>query len=902
MTGRENRPPSLRSLHALRRRWIVAQRIARRSILRQPSRYSAAIAIFVIPIVVILAVVTVWSTNASRTALITDWLGSDPEVQAVALRIAESPLHQDEVGTVDAIDTRSQVEVEDVPALLDSWIPEGDRLLLVEKIDVVHLMKAGTAEETSVVNAFQTDSLSAPGLPEELEGIDLKTGSALISEDLAGELGLRVGDEIAVSTGSNGDASLLRTAEVRVQDVVEGSRVFIMGAGSLELATYEVGEGSTTSFYITGPEPVTWELIDDLNESGFLVMSRQVLSEMALKQGVEWNIGWEFFVLLIGGILILIELVLLVEPIFAVSQNRATRTAAIVFAIGGDHHDQGRLIMAVGWWVGLISSLSSMLLLGAFHLVYAYMIGVNPLLLPREPLVLALCMPMILGIAAAVPSARDLAGIDSVAVLRGSARTPSRLVRRTPVYPLALLSAVPAMLGAAATGSLLLLALGVALFEAGLIGSIPYAISKRWRRSDSASLSVRLALRDAIRNGSRTLPAMGSLMTTSFIAAALLITLTSANEAAWNSQAHLGPRGSVLVSDSDPSVSPREARQTQEAAAHAVDELRGVKQSVEVSGMPWGSTTAGPALIVEATSPSGGAPLSIAEGGRALGELDLAYLVDDGSFLKASGLVSGDEMVKAVATLKEGGAILPDASFVDARGGATLRALDMTASLVAESNRESEIPDPTIVSEQRIPASSWSELNIIVLSPEAADRLSLPAKPLGRLLILDRPVRALTASAFEAGIVKEVPGSSARVVRETTVSLLLPRLAALVSLLAAAGTIGLVVVLAANDMRPDFETLEAMGASRDLHQRVSAYQGIGIAFVCIPVAVLSGLFVGVLSVVAIAESGRFSTLIGLSPVIPVAEIVGLLVGAPLIAMLVARVASPKGAVKPSRIP
>ena len=278
----------------------------------------------------ILAVVTVWSTNASRTALITDWLGSDSEVQAVALRIAESPVHQDEAGTVDAIDTRTEVEAEGVPALLDSWIPEGDRLLLVEKIDVVHLMKTGTAEETSVVNAFQTDSLSAPGLPEGLDGIDLKAGSALISEDLAGELGLRVGDEISVSTGSNGGASVLRTAEVRVQDVVEGSRVFIMGAGSLELATYEVGEGSTTSFYIAGPEPVTWELIDDLNESGFLVMSRQVLSEMALKQGVEWNIGWEFFVLLIGGILILIELVLLVEPIFAVSQNRATRTAATI--------------------------------------------------------------------------------------------------------------------------------------------------------------------------------------------------------------------------------------------------------------------------------------------------------------------------------------------------------------------------------------------------------------------------------------------------------------------------------------------------------------------------------------------------------------------------------------------
>ena len=106
MRGRDRAP----SLRALRRRWIVAQRIARRSILRQPSRYSAAIAIFVIPIVAILAVVTVWSTNASRTALITDWLGSDSEVQAVALRIAESPVHQDEAGTVDAIDTRTEVE------------------------------------------------------------------------------------------------------------------------------------------------------------------------------------------------------------------------------------------------------------------------------------------------------------------------------------------------------------------------------------------------------------------------------------------------------------------------------------------------------------------------------------------------------------------------------------------------------------------------------------------------------------------------------------------------------------------------------------------------------------------------------------------------------------------------
>lgn len=61
-----------------------------------------------------------------------------------------------------------------------------------------------------------------------------------------------------------------------------------------------------------------------------------------------------------------------------------------------------------------------------------------------------------------------------------------------------------------------------------------------------------------------------------------------------------------------------------------------------------------------------------------------------------------------------------------------------------------------------------------------------------------------------------------------------------------------------------------------------------------PVSVLSGLFAGVIAVLTLARSGMFSGLVTLSPAIPWFELGVLLFGAPLLAMLVARIFSPRG--------
>ena len=142
-------------------------------------------------------------------------------------------------------------------------------------------------------------------------------------------------------------------------------------------------------------------------------------------------------------------------------------------------------------------------------------------------------------------------------------------MRRRMIYPIALLTGLPVLGVAAWYGSVLALVVGIALLEIGLIGSIPY-IFTRWRvPKRRASMSMRLALRDAVRNGHRTFPAMASILTTVFVACALLITLSSSNEAGWNSRPHVGKRGQIFVSTVDKTDSNTRSRALMKAATEA---------------------------------------------------------------------------------------------------------------------------------------------------------------------------------------------------------------------------------------------------------------------------------------------------------------------------------------------
>ena len=496
---------------------------------------------------------------------------------------------------------------------------------------------------------------------------------------------------------------------------------------------------------------------------------------------------------------------------------------------------------------------------------------------------------------ASVSPAHTSSHIDTSAVIGGRVWEPSRLVRRRMIYPIALLTGLPVLGVAAWYGSVLALVVGIALLEIGLIGSIPY-IFTRWRvPKRRASMSMRLALRDAVRNGHRTFPAMASILTTVFVACALLITLSSSNEAGWNSRPHVGKRGQIFVSTVDKTDSNTRSRALMKAATEAVKNQRTVTSSAELSGMAWNSGPGGPVTMVEAISPDGKSTFTMAADMGTMAELDVAYIVDDGTYLRQAGYLNENDMVRAVATLNSGGVLIPDRKYIDGAGQVKLRSLDMQAIADAKAAgfSDNELPDARVMGTQIFPASPLTRVNVMVLSPSAAASLGLKAVPLGQLLSVDKPVSTVDAPAFQATIARQVPGASAQVITPTMRSQILPYIAALIAVVAAAATVALVVALSASDMRPDLDTLDAIGAAPAMRRHVTTWQGVVLALNAIPTAVLSGLVVGVLAVITFARSASSPTLTTLWPVVPWRALLGVLIGMPLLCALVAIVLTPR---------
>ncbi len=570
------------------------------------------------------------------------------------------------------------------------------------------------------------------------------------------------------------------------------------------------------------------------------------------------------------------------------------RTAAMIVANGGDRSDGRRLTIAHGFVIGSYSVVFSVLLSAASMVGIGLWSGLGIGIVPWWPLALSALLPILLSLLASVSPAHTSSHIDTSAVIGGRVWEPSRLVRRRMIYPIALLAGLPLLGLAAWLGSILALVAGVALVEVGLIGSIPYVFT-RWRVPHGrASMSMRLALRDAVRNGHRTFPAMASILTTVFVACGLLITLSSSNEAGWNSRPHVGQRGQVFISTTDKTDSVKRSRELLNAAYEAVDGERTITSEAVLNGMVWNSGPGGPTRMVEAVSPFDGSTFTLAPDMGTMAELDLAYMVDDGTFLRQAGYLSGDDMVRAVATLNAGGVLVPDPAYIDGAGQVQLRSLDMSdiAEAKAAGASDDALPDAHVMTTRSFAASPLTRINVMVLSPTAASSLGLQSLPLGQLLSIDKPVGPMEASAFQATIARQVPGASAQVIVPTVRSLVLPYVAAIIAIVAAGATVALVVALSASDMRPDLDTLDAIGAAPAMRRRVTTWQGIVLALNAIPTAVLSGLVVGVLAVITFARSGIFPTLGTLWPVVPWGALAGMLIGMPLLCALVAIVLTP----------
>ena len=895
-------------LNTRMRRWGVVLRIASRDARQSLGRTLTAVFLISLPIIIAIGAITFWDVTTSQRYQASSWLGHRSDVQAVTLHRSSTAIEQDI--TADFLSkTASDEEVTVTQSTLTNWVPAGDQLIAVDTLYQLHLTTQDGTGYT-VDSGTQTATLDAPRVNAGGKSGALASNHAVISDDVARALKAEVGDTLTLSlTVAKDRTTQALTGSVVIDEIIPGTNRAIIGDGTLDINRLAVAGRTQTAWFVTGPTPVTWDHIRQINQSGFSVVSRQVLADppdaSALPaQFAQYEVAqnsraanpWQYLLLVAGILLILTEMILLISPLYTVAQRSVMRTAAMIVANGGDQSDGRRLTIAHGLVIGLHSGLVSVALSACGMVGIGIWSGLGIGIVPWWPLALSVLLPILLSLMASVSPAHTSSHINTSAVIGGRVWEPSRLVRRRMIYPMALLAGLPLLGIAAWRGWVLALVVGVGLLEAGLIGSIPY-IFTRWRAPNRrASMSMRLALRDAVRNGHRTFPAMASILTTVFVACGLLITLSSSNEAGWNSRPHAGQRGQVFLSAVDKTDSVTRTRNLLQSAQQVVDGERTVTSSATMNGMAWNSGPGGPETMVEAVNPVDKSTLTMRDDMGTMAEIDVAYIVDDGTYLREAGYLNEDDMVRAIATLNAGGVLVPDPKLINGAGQADLRSLDMSAIAAAKAAGASDddLPDALVQRTMTFPASPLTRINVMVLSPQASEALGLRAVPLGELLTVEKPVNPVDAPTFQTTIARQVPGASAQVIAPTMRSLVLPYVAALIAVVAAAATVALVVALSSSDMRPDLDTLDAIGAAPAMRRHVTTWQGVVLALNAIPTAVLSGLVVGVLAVITFANSGIFPTLTTtLRPIVPWGALLGMLIGMPILCALVAIILTPR---------
>lgn len=917
-------------------RWSLALRISARGAWRFRSRAWMAVVLLAIPGVVLVAVSTTLWTVSSPLALVQMWLGHDQRVQAEVDVLSTAAVTQNSVGSSHSEATIEAGDAVDVGAL-GATLPNEDSTVPVDVVYGATFAAAPAdgsgagspaARATAGTVLVQTADASLPAV-----GIDrhsaLTGGEALVPSSIMKRTGTRVGDSLRYSARLTSAATATTVAgTVRIVGSAGDDSSVVVGAGTFDLDRSRLWEQASTSWYVVGTSPVTWEDVRELNGHGFLVTSRAVVvrppsagelypdepEETPSLEGGLASLGTWPAVVILG--LLLAELVVLAGPVATVSARRESRSLALLSAAGGDDRDRRRVVSAWGVVVGACAGILAIPAgLVAATLVCRVAYDVVLLLIPWPVLVLAFLVCVGLGAPVALWPAREAARMDVVAALVGRPSRASWMVLRRPgrVAVVALGFAVEAV--AARGDRLPLFLLGAALVLGGLTQVMPSIMLASGGIRMGMPLAWRVAMRDAVRQGHRTFPALVAIASVAYLSSAGLVWLTTQNQTQWESAAHLGSRGQVVVTALGDGGS-ADATGDQDAALAVLASGPGVSSVTTVWG---GSATADSDGIVQTVSavvpPSNQCPLVAWGAGRvaarpasgpgedrwkalagdprcwmmshtlpvldewASADLRPSYIVDDGTYLSAAGFLRSDRDIAAIATLRSGGVLVLDPRAV-VGGRATVHSLTTVSETAPGRNGEETraVGIPDVSEDLSLPADTWQDLGVMVVSPRAARELGLRVVPIARLVTTEEPVGVLTAASVSDRLGGAVPGVSITVIQPDASTVLLPVGIMAVVVLLVVVVVAMAVALASAPSRTDLRNLHVLGASPGLIRWTTLCQGLVLVVHALPVGIVAGVLTGALA--ALCTLHPTSVLVsGMLPRVPVGLLVFLVLTA-----------------------
>lgn len=579
----------------------LAVHIAARDALQHRGRSILIVVLVALPIVALSGFATISTSNIATPAeQVRDAMGANQAELTVVggpnPKLVQSALAPDNLR--DGIDSYVSDSGSDPVALPSAYLPAGTRILTLRDVAVV----AKTASGIGGLSAVQGEpwDRSFAGRFEVLSGHRPTTDSEIMATPAAlTRLGAQVGSTVSVSQPRAEKFTIVGT--MRDLTTPTSTQRLFGREGAFDTQPL-FDQIRSTRFFLPDHE-VSWPQVQQLNRDGIAVMSRAVflnpppLPETELTGVQNPNqLAQGFFVLLPFLGFTLFEVALLAGAAFMVGTKQQQRGLATLASVGGDR----RMLSRVVSYAGIVLGLAGGILGSAFGIVGAAVfmsisadgdisrypgLHVNPLLAAG-----IVAFAVIAGWVAALVPARVASRVDVVAALRGALR-PAKPSRKTPVIGIAV-----ALLGAAITIagcvvaviargasaeqrlglaqlSATLIVVGPVLLQIAALIIAPLVLRAVARLLSRLGTGPRLASRDAARNASRSVPAIGAIMSTVFVASFFMTYIAASQAQETQDWTYSAPQGTVQASIQAPGATPAQI-------SSGADTLRTTMQSV----------------------------------------------------------------------------------------------------------------------------------------------------------------------------------------------------------------------------------------------------------------------------------------------------------------------------------
>ena len=871
--------------------WRLALRIARREVLRARARSLLALVMITLPVLGVVTADVLYRTQDVNTA---EGLDRSLGVHGAALVRTQKPAFPIEQQGPDPehgagyLVGDKQLPHPPTPADIEAVLGHRELLPLADGQTVVDTARGKTPAQASELDL--ADPLAAGLFRLESGRWPRTTGEVVVNEYLAGR-GPALGDALVV-THSDGSTARLRVVGIAESATYRSTPVVAGLPGSLGL------DAAGEQTWLVGGGPVDWSQVQALNARGATVLSRAVVEHPPALPRIGPAPDHSQTLTIAGLVvaMVLIEVVLLAGPSFAVGARRQQRALALLAAAGGTPRQTRRVVLANGVVLGAVAAVVGVVGgIGLARLLQPLLqrrsdVWFGPFQVAPLDLLGVAAFGVVSALLAAVVPAWVASRQDVVAVLAGR-RGEARPSRRSPLIGLVLLGVgvALALAGAHGHGSQSI-ALAAVVCVLGMVLLVPIVVATLARLGRHLPLPLRFAVRDAARHRTRTVPAVAAVAATVASVVALGISTSSDQRESRELYQPVLAMGDATVSPytayqgAPPtdwaSVTARVTRAGVRAIplqGQAVDPDASDYVSVRAQGGPGGSGGSGNEL----------APYSYG------GALDSDILVSAGEMPGIFDGVPGLDRTAARAVLAEGGAVVfaqssgPD-RVVLKRRHTDDQGHDVTAQRASV---------PALV----VDTGSGTVPVRAVLSPAAAHAVGLRVGQVG--LYLPHPrlsadqQRDLDESLQGAGALLYVergyqPDTATRLIRII--------LFALGAVLMLGGTLT-ATFLALADARPDLATLAAVGAAPRTRRGIAAAYALAVGLVGAVLGAAVGFVPGIAISYPITRTpcnvgvcrGQW---VGPFMDVPWLMILGLVVGLPLV------VAAVVGLVARSRLP